>query len=320
MAADPRVIATIRRVARQRRVSPKELLAAFETGIVESGMRNLNYGDADSKGWRQERASLYKNPTNLVASVNRFFDETAKVKHKYARAGDLAAAVQRPRADLRGRYHQERAAALKLLGGKLPSGGGGSRRASARTADVVLPGAPVVDEKGFEQTRREYALGRMLAKSNPNNTLLKLGILPTEAPSLAAFTKPGEPTIIPGTAGRRKPSPTVGRTSGGKLNVKELFWQGPGGINMKDGKKVPQGFVDGHDRHVHAAAPTEKGVLKMAKIAQEMGLDVGEHPKFGGVGGGHVKDSNHYYRRAIDVTGPAAKLRAFARRIASLAR
>jgi hypothetical protein len=32
--------------------------AAVQTGLVESNLRNLNHGDADSQGWRQERASL----------------------------------------------------------------------------------------------------------------------------------------------------------------------------------------------------------------------------------------------------------------------
>src|SRR3954468_23157802 len=42
-----RVVKTILRVGRQRGASPKELKAAIETGLVESGLRNLPGGDAD---------------------------------------------------------------------------------------------------------------------------------------------------------------------------------------------------------------------------------------------------------------------------------
>lgn len=54
---------------------PEELLAAIETGLVESDLRNLGYGDADSEGWRQERKMYYPNPRNVEASAERFFDE-----------------------------------------------------------------------------------------------------------------------------------------------------------------------------------------------------------------------------------------------------
>lgn len=58
----------------------KEQLAALETGIVESGFHNLQYGDADSQGVRQERVSQYGDgPTganNVRAGAQRFFQES----------------------------------------------------------------------------------------------------------------------------------------------------------------------------------------------------------------------------------------------------
>lgn len=89
------------RVARQvlsqgRGATKKEKLAAAETGLVESGFRNLPGGDADSEGWRQERRMYYPNPRNVKASANRFFAETASVPGASApTAGALAQAVQR---------------------------------------------------------------------------------------------------------------------------------------------------------------------------------------------------------------------------------
>ena len=109
----------IYQVGKAMGVSPKFMLAAFETGIVESGMKNLNYGDADSKGWRQERVSLYgdgpNGATNVNASAKRFFNECKQFDKDGQSAGQLAADVQRPRADLRGRYDEVRAKALALL-------------------------------------------------------------------------------------------------------------------------------------------------------------------------------------------------------------
>jgi hypothetical protein len=96
--------------------------------------------------------------------------------------------------------------------------------------------------------------------------------------------------------------------------IKELFWQGPGGINLKDGKRVPQGFVSGHKDHVHVAAGP-KTVVRLGKLAQQMGLHVGENPHFGGVHPVHVAGSNHYRGEAIDVSGDVAKERKFARRV-----
>lgn len=110
-----RVLLTILKIGDRRDESRKEVLAAVETGLVESQLRNLHYGDADSQGWRQERASLYRNPTNLRASINRFFDETSAVQDQYRRAGDLAAAVQRPAAEYAGRYHEHRKQAKRLI-------------------------------------------------------------------------------------------------------------------------------------------------------------------------------------------------------------
>lgn len=110
------VLAHILRVAKQRGASPKEVKAAIETGLVESNLSNPAGGTSDSQGWRQERASLYKDPRNLDASINRFFSETSAVKNQYGRAGDLAAAVQRPAAQYRGRYQGRSQEAQALLG------------------------------------------------------------------------------------------------------------------------------------------------------------------------------------------------------------
>jgi hypothetical protein len=134
------VLDLIKRRARVKRARPIQVKAAIETGLVESGLRNLPGGDADSAGWRQERKRYYKDPTNLVASIDRFFEETAPLVGKYSRAGDLAAAVQRPAAQYRGRYQAVSARAQALM-----EGGGGSSGGSTRTITTTT-GPPTTPE------------------------------------------------------------------------------------------------------------------------------------------------------------------------------
>lgn len=167
MALDPgqrRILARIKQIGRQRGASAKEIKSAIETGLVESNLRNLPGGDADSAGWRQERASLYKDPTNLDASINRYFDETAQVKNKYATAGALSAAVQRPAAQFRGRYQQRSAEAQALLGGA--AGAGASQGSTTRT---VTPG---VDNSGA----RSAAVAQFLNETNADPVQFALRI------------------------------------------------------------------------------------------------------------------------------------------------
>jgi hypothetical protein len=73
------VLRTVLDEGRRLGATPKEMLAAVETGLVESNLRNLHWGDLDSQGWRQERTSQYglgpRGATNVGASANRFFRE-----------------------------------------------------------------------------------------------------------------------------------------------------------------------------------------------------------------------------------------------------
>lgn len=89
-----KVLSTGRRMGATR----KEQLAAAETGLVESGFRNLGYGHADSEGWRQERAMYYPNPRNVKAAARRFFSEsvsdTGGTRGVGMTAGQLAQTIQ----------------------------------------------------------------------------------------------------------------------------------------------------------------------------------------------------------------------------------
>lgn len=124
---------------RKRGETRKEILSALATGIVESHLQNLPGGNADSAGWRQERASLYPNPTNLIASINRYYDETSKIGNgRGISAGELSARVQRPAAQYRGRYRDVMGQAKQLfrsLGGQAGSTG----QAVPQVNKLILP-------------------------------------------------------------------------------------------------------------------------------------------------------------------------------------
>jgi hypothetical protein len=223
--ADPKVVAQIIAIGKRRGETKKRILAALETGKVESNFQNLNYGDADSKGWRQERASLYKNPTNLQASINRFYDETHQFDKPGISAGELAARVQRPAAQFRGRYDQARSAVLPLLrgvqGGGATFNNSGQQGASTtripgfNTPGINLPSVagtsvnivePQVDQAGFEDARRRSVLGEMIAKHNPNSFLLRSGLLSTQEPVIADYVTNKTSTVkIPGIPGLNIP-------------------------------------------------------------------------------------------------------------------
>lgn len=99
-AQQSKVARTVLRRGVKANATRKEKLAAAETGLVESSFQNLPGGDADSEGWRQERASIYgtgpKGPRNVKASADRFYGEArSDAGVGGARtAGELAQATQ----------------------------------------------------------------------------------------------------------------------------------------------------------------------------------------------------------------------------------
>ena len=103
-------------------LGPKILLATFETALVESGIHNLDYGDADSHGVFQQqwtvgagarsRTPCTRRPRRGCSSTRR---SAMSRKYPNLSAGQLAAAVQRPRADLRYKYDAVRDQAAMLI-------------------------------------------------------------------------------------------------------------------------------------------------------------------------------------------------------------
>jgi hypothetical protein len=214
MALNPeqrQVLSAILRIGRRRGASRKEIKAAVETGLVESNLSNPNHGDADSQGWRQERASLYKNPTNLDASINRFFDETRPLRDRYGRAGALAAAVQRPAAQYRGRYQEHSSQADQLLGrlpGAQPAGRGAQPRGRNTTTNTTTTVTPGVDNR----VARAQLIQAFLSEkgADPVSFALRARELADVAPTSSSVTERSS-----SGGGARTPGDGGGRTGGG---------------------------------------------------------------------------------------------------------
>lgn len=82
--------------ARNMNASSKQLLALFEAGLVESGLRNLNYGDRDSLGFLQQRASWGTAAQRMspAYATKAFINKAKRVDRTSYSAGQLAQAVQ----------------------------------------------------------------------------------------------------------------------------------------------------------------------------------------------------------------------------------
>jgi hypothetical protein len=189
------------------------------------------------------------------------------------------------------------------------AGGGGGQKGSAgatisSTTTRTIPG---VDNS---QERRALVAAYLANTHDPSAlTALAAGLL-------GAKDTPSK--TVTSTKTTKGKAATGGQPAAKGLGpLRELFWQGAGGIDAKNGQKVPQGFVSGHTDHVHVASGP-KTVVELGHLAQSMGLHVGENPHFGGVHPVHTKTSYHYKGEAIDVSGPPELMRKFAHRVAAL--
>ncbi len=125
-AASGNVIRLALAQAKRMAASFKVALALIEAGIVESGLRNLPYGDRDSLGFLQQRPSQgWKHPMNISYASWDFLRRAFPIQGRYGTAGRLAQAVQR--SAFPGRYDQQQARALGILHAYNYDHGGGLR-------------------------------------------------------------------------------------------------------------------------------------------------------------------------------------------------
>lgn len=215
-----------------------------------------------------------------------------------------------------------------ILGGKNPIASGSRQASSGGGGTITTPGfsmpstSRTVNDPAAEA---RVIAANFLAQRNPNNLLLRLGILNPNEATTRTVRSPG--ISIP-TSTIKLPTNGAGHGFGGAATVKgghsglfELIHNtgnGPG-FAVKNGQKVNGSQFysqvwEGHKNHVHVAAGPNT-VVKLGKLAQEMGLSVGENPHFGTVHRVHAPDSYHYKNEAIDVSGDPKKMNRYARRV-----
>lgn len=131
MAVDMAVAATAYAVANALGATPKVMLSLFEAGLVESGFRNLDYGDRDSLGYLQQRPSQgWPDPMNVETATRSYLRKAIANdrNHPGYTAGQLAQSVQISAFPERYDQREQEARSLldKVSGGKWASGTGGA--------------------------------------------------------------------------------------------------------------------------------------------------------------------------------------------------
>jgi hypothetical protein len=96
---DPKVAAIMCDVLERMNVSDKVRIAAWETAIVESGVKNLNWGTGESHGvfqqqWTMDWGTLEQTMDPEYAT-RKFVSVAKRIEHLYADPGVLAQKVQR---------------------------------------------------------------------------------------------------------------------------------------------------------------------------------------------------------------------------------
>lgn len=292
MPYDPQVINAIIRIGRKRGMNREALLGALATGIVESGLTNIRGGDADSSGWRQERASLYPNPNNLNASINRFFNEWKQHDKPGFNPGLTAANVQRPAEQYRGRYADVMDEAKKVLGGNFPDSSNGDPQ-SVRIGDS--PGSavgPSLFASFAKQAPTENPIQQQIQKGwNLMDRLWQNQQGGGQQPNLPSLTDPkNAPLGRPGNGPIRK-------------GLHEAFFDPVGGYD--EGTSI--GAIGGHGTHMHYGG-NPAAIRRIVRLAQrpKWGFTVREYAPVDPVDPVHTEGSWHYKhggRGGADISG-----------------
>lgn len=191
------VIDSIIRIGKQRGATRTELLSALNVGYTESRFSNSPVmTDHDSQGWRQERASLYKNPTNLKASINRYYDETKAALKTYGNLTptELANKVQRGDPKYLYRWSQRTPTSAKIL-----DSWGGPKTAPLTTPSVGGSARQLLLAEYLTKRGKPGALAATKAGLDAlDETPTATTVAPTPTGGLGAgesYTSPGERTF-----------------------------------------------------------------------------------------------------------------------------
>lgn len=165
------------------KASPREEKALVEALIVESNIRNLPYGDKDSRGALQQRQSTgWKHPMNVRLAVRDFLTAARQKNSGHGSAGVLAQQVQASRYPLR--YDQHSAEAESLLS---HHNNGGNFSPSVPSHIPFVGG--VKETVSDPQAEMRVALAQHLLRTNPNSELLRLGVVNPSEPTTRTITR-----------------------------------------------------------------------------------------------------------------------------------
>lgn len=144
----------IRQVAKDNDIPDRGVLIAYEVGFVESGMRNLDYGDRDSRGWAQQRPSAgwgtVQQVTDPALAAAAFFGVARHTKNRGLT--DIRGWQKRPMGQVAqsiqvsafpGRYDQREKDARNLLAAI--GGMGATEKVTPERKAAAAPHAPALD-------------------------------------------------------------------------------------------------------------------------------------------------------------------------------
>lgn len=142
--ADASVVAAFKRAIQAKSATAVEGLSLGEAGVVESGMKNLNYGDRDSLGALQQRPSQgWKHPRIPFLAAEDFLEQAIAKRPWKGSAGQLAQAMQR--SAFPGRYDAASPAARALgfaRGGRVRRAAAGRPSTRKPAKRIPLKGSP----------------------------------------------------------------------------------------------------------------------------------------------------------------------------------
>jgi hypothetical protein len=335
----PNYRAMARRAARRHGLDP----GIFERQIQqESGFQTGRSSSKGAQGIAQIMPDTARgwgvDPNNPKQALDAAAKHMAGYVRKYGGYGNALRAYNAGPGAIEASkgYKETNAYVARILGGKDPKrlstpprGGGGSIRTTTRLGG---PGSAVNVAAALAQ--QSQAPQHSITAPAMSELITPQGYTPvvTQAPAEPGADLKG---ALAQVALDKLPSitTTTTRTGGGGgggggggvpksgSQIKELIYNDGGkGFGIKNGQTVDGASFyrkvwAGHANHVHAAAGP-KTIVRLGKLAQSMGLHVGENPHFGGVSPVHTQDSNHYKGEAIDVSGDPAKMRKFAKAVA----
>jgi hypothetical protein len=157
---DGNVVSAFRRAISSARATPVEQLALFEAGIVESGLRNLSYGDRDSVGALQQRPSQgWHGLMDPYKAALEFLSHARGKRPWKGSAGSLAQAVQG--SAFPARYDAVAAQARGYVGGGVSRGGGGGSggKAGGKVGGKGSDTVPFAPDHAYNAPNKRFGMG-----------------------------------------------------------------------------------------------------------------------------------------------------------------